>query len=504
MHILLVNISHPSIGSRTFADHLPPLGLLAIAGPLIDDGHRLELINGDRINMPVDELVARAIQKSPDAILFGHSGSSTAQPIISEVARLVVTAMPDVKIIYGGVHPTYFWREILRSEPYVHAIVRGEGEETTRRLIAAIENNDNLETVDGIAFHGQDGPVATKPATIIRNLDDYRIGWELIDHKQYSYWGGMRAVLVQFSRGCPHMCTYCGQRGFWTKWRHRDPVLFAAELARLYREEGIRCINFADENPAVSKKAWRKFLEALIAENVDLTLVGSMRADDIVRDADILHLYKKAGFIRLLLGIEHTDDATLKRIKKGATTTSDREAIRLLRKHGIISLATWVVGFEEERDRDYWHGLRQLLSYDPDQISLLYVTPYRWTPFYKEAMDRKVIQGDRTKWDYKHQVLATRHMTPLRGLMWFKFTEMVLQCRPKAIYRTYLQPDRDKRHAMRWYAQIGRRVWPHEIISFFRNKLLKNGPTLARFWGAPQHREEKAMALNAARYEHSA
>ncbi len=47
-------------------------------------------------------------------------------------------------------------------------------------------------------------------------------------------------------------------------------------------------INFADENPTVSKKVWRSFLDALIAEEVDLILVGSTRADDIVRDADIL------------------------------------------------------------------------------------------------------------------------------------------------------------------------------------------------------------------------
>jgi anaerobic magnesium-protoporphyrin IX monomethyl ester cyclase len=47
---------------------------------------------------------------------------------------------------------------------------------------------------------------------------------------------------------------------------------------------------------------------------------------------------------------------------------TDRKAIRLLRRHGIISMATWVVGFEEETDRDYWRGLRQLMSCDPDQI----------------------------------------------------------------------------------------------------------------------------------------
>ena len=98
------------------------------------------------------------------------------------------------------------------------------------------------------------------------------------------------------------------------------------------------------------------FLETLIAENVDLILVGSTRADDIVRDADILHLYKKAGWARFLLGMESTDEKTLQLIRKGAATTTDREAIRLMRKHGILSMATWVVGFEEETDRDHWRG----------------------------------------------------------------------------------------------------------------------------------------------------
>ncbi len=494
MRIVLVNVSHPAIGSRIPDDHLPPLGLLAVGGPLIDDGHEVSLIDGDLHNWSPEEITARVVEKRPDAVLFGHSGSTSAHPNIVRTASLVARRLPEARIIYGGVYPTYFWREILRSEPYVTAIVRGEGEETTRRLIRALENGKDLSTVDGIAF-GHENPVATRPAPVIENLDDYRVGWELIDHDDYSYWGGLKAVVVQFSRGCPHLCTYCGQRGFWTRWRHRDPERFAAELAWLHREKGVQCINFADENPAASKRAWRRFLEALIAENVDLTLIGSIRADDIVRDADILHLYRKAGFVRFLLGVEHTDEATLKRIRKGASTTTDREAIRLLRQHGIISMVTWVVGFEEERDRDYWRGLRQLLSYDPDQIQMLYVTPHRWTPYYQEAVDRQVIQTDVSKWDYKHQVLATRHVPPWRVLLWVKFTEMVLQCRPKALWRTYLQPDRARRHAMAWYTRIGRRVWPHEIKEFLRTKRLKNGPRVREFWGAPQHAEEKAMRI---------
>jgi len=38
MRILLINVPHPSIGSRIPDDHLPPLGLLSIGGPLIAVG----------------------------------------------------------------------------------------------------------------------------------------------------------------------------------------------------------------------------------------------------------------------------------------------------------------------------------------------------------------------------------------------------------------------------------------------------------------------------------
>ncbi|ABD07389.1 Magnesium-protoporphyrin IX monomethyl ester anaerobic oxidative cyclase [Rhodopseudomonas palustris HaA2] len=496
MRILLVNVPHPAIGSLIPSDHLPPLGLLAIGGPLIDDGHDVRLLDAEFGPTSTAQIVGQARDFRPDAVLFGHSGSTSGHPVIAEVAQAIAHAIPGTRIVYGGVFPTYHWREILDAEPYVTAIVRGEGEETARRLMTALADGDDLAGVHGIAYRRAGQACATPPAVVIGDLDAYRIGWELIDHARYSYWGGLRAVVVQFSRGCPHLCSYCGQRGFWTRWRHRDPVLFAKELARLHREQGVRVVNFADENPTVSKKVWQTFLEALIAEEVDLILVGSTRADDIVRDANILHLYKQAGWDRFLLGLENTDDATLALIRKGAATPTDREAIRLLRRHGILSMATWVVGFVEETDRDHWRGLRQLLSYDPDQIQMLYATPHRWTPYFGQAAERRVITTDRRHWDYKHQVLANRNMPPWRVLLWFKFTELVLQARPKAMFRTFFERRGRLRHAMQWYTRIGRRVWPYEIWQFLRARHLKTGPTVGEFWGDGQVVDENAMATS--------
>ncbi len=496
MRILIVNPPHPAIGSRIPDDHLPPLGLISIGGPLIDDGHDVTLLDAEFGPMPIPRIVARIAEHRPDLLLLGHSGSTSAHPVALAIATGAKRVLPGLRVLYGGVFPTYHWRDVLQECPEFDIIVRGEGEETCRQLVAALAAGRPLSAVNGIAFRDEGRVIDTPPRDMIADLDAYRIGWELIDFADYSYWGGKRAVVVQFSRGCPHPCNYCGQRGFWTRWRHRDPERFAAEIAYLHREHGVEVFNFADENPTSSKKMWKRFLEALIVENVQVTLVGSTRADDIVRDAEHLHLYKKAGVERFLMGMENTDEQVLQKIKKGGSTTTDREAIRLMRQHGMLSMATWVVGFEEERDSDYWRQMRQLLSYDPDQIQSVYVTPHRWTPFFSLAAHRKVILSDQTKWDYKHQVLATRHVPPWRVFLWVKFIEFVLQTRPKAIWRIFTLKDPKIRHAQRWYYQMGRRVWFHEVFDFFfRDRRLRNGPTVEEFWGASLEHEEEALAL---------
>lgn len=484
MKILLINVPHIAIGSRIPGEQLPPLGLLCIGGPLIDNGHQVELLDGEFGPTSTDEIIKQTISFQPDAVLMGHSGSTSAQPIIEDISRKISVELPNAFLILGGVFPTYHSEIILAENKHIHIIVRGEAEETIQILMHALENNLSLVDIKGITYrNAQNEIIKNIDAPMIKDLDANRIGWELMKPYKYSYWGNMPAVVVQFSRGCPYPCNYCGQSLFWKKWRYRNPQKFAAELAMLYREYGVTLINFADENPTTNKKVWKEFLLAIIDENVPLTLVGSARADNIVRDADILHLYKKAGVIRFLMGIETYDEEVQKKIKKAGTSSKDKEAIQLLRKHGIISLATYVFGFYNETDRDYYKGFKQLMSYDPDQIQMLYVTPHHWTPFNLEVLENKVIQLDQRKWDYKHQVIKTNNMKPWRVLLWVKLIEIFLQMRPKAIFRVLLHQDAGFRHGMKWYYKMGRRVWFHEVFNFFfMEKRTLNGPKVKDFW----------------------
>ncbi len=146
-------------------------------------------------------------------------------------------------------------------------------------------------------------------------------------------------------------------------------------------------------------------------------------------------------------------------------------------------MATYVVGFGEETLRSFYNSLRQLLLYDPDQIQLVYVTPHKWTPYFDEIKDKRILQPDQTKWDYKHQVIAMDHLKPWQVILCVKLIEVIMQARPSALKRLLLHKDTRLRDAMRWYTNIGRKVWFYEWFQFFfRDRPQRADAPLSEFW----------------------
>ena len=498
MRVLLINPPYNAFRTKQVGEQVP-LGLLCLGGPLLDAGHEVALLDAQARRLSEAEILREAAAFRPEAILTGHAGSTPAHPTILRMAAALKSVLPEVPVIYGGVHPTYHAEDTLREAPQIAVVVRGEGEETALNLVEALAAGRDLASVPGLAYRDSSGAIRlTAPAPQIADLDSCRVGWELIeDWDLYQCWGRGRAAVIQLSRGCPHLCSYCGQRGFWTRQRYRTPEKLAAEIAWLHRTHGVRFVDLADENPTTSPKNFRRFLEAMIAENVDVRLFATIRAGDVVRDAETLPLWKRAGMDCVLMGMETTDEATLAMIRKGSSSAVDREALRLLRANGILSMMGHIVGFEEERDRDCWRALRQILLYDPDLLNAMYVTPHRWTPFYAESAARGVIQPDLGEWDYRHQVLQTRLMPPWRLFLWVKATEAIVSLRPRALWRFFRHPDASIRQSLRWCFRYSGQVWLEEIVDFlFREQRMRNPQPLAEARGAPE--PEKEYALGAA------
>ena len=186
MRVLLLNPPHIAIGSRIPLEQLPPLGLLSIGGPLIDAGHDVELLDAEA--RPADSRRGgrRVVAHRPQALHDRPLGLDVGAPD----RRGADAAHPrEAAATSSSSTAAYFRRttfaKCCEQEPQIDVIVRGEGEETALRLMAALENG---ERPDGRRRHRvparrrHSGRNASRP-TMIDDLDAYRVGWELIDHR---------------------------------------------------------------------------------------------------------------------------------------------------------------------------------------------------------------------------------------------------------------------------------------------------------------------------------
>ena len=293
------------------------------------------------------------------------------------------------------------------------------------------------------------------------------MAWELIENwDDYTCFGLGRSAIVQFSRGCPHRCTYCGQHGFWVKWRHRDPVKLADEIEWLHRTHGVRFITLADENPTTLRPVWERFLQELAARRLPVHFFATIRATDIVRDADLLPLYRAAGILYVLMGIESTNADVLRHVRKGSTPRHDVEACRLLRRNGIFSILGHIVGLEDESPATLRAARRRLAGYEGDYLNAMYVTPHDWTPFGAEALRRPVAEPDQRRWDYRHQVLTQPLLRPWQLFAGVKWLELWFHLRPRRLWAIVRTRDRLRRRQLLWCALHTGLVWWGEVAEF--------------------------------------
>ena len=485
--IVLINPARHFIANEHGLGYLIPLGLVCIGGPLIDAGFTVKLIDHDLYGWPNRRLIKEVSDFHADYILLGHSGSTAAHKTAIKTIKAIHKELPHLHVVYGGVYPTYADKVVMAECEEIDAIVRGEGEQTIVGLIRTWEQTDDLSYVDGVTWRNGDEIIVNRSRRPIRDLDEYRPGWELVDWPRYSMFGFKQAAGLQFSRGCTLTCTYCGQWMFWKKWRHRSPENIVEQLKILKNQYGVNIVWFADENFAADREVTKQILELIVEADLGLSLNLNMTAADVVRDADLIPLYKRAGVDYIVMGIETLNDKVVTDIRKNNPFEISKEAVRLLREHNIISLTNIIYGLEEESWKTIFEKFRGLLKLDSDILNAMYLTPHFWTAQGKATEPHNVIQTDQDKWSYRNQVLATRYLPPIGLFLGVKLTEILFHLRPTALKRLLYGKDKRYLQIMRHSMWVGMKVIQAEIVEFFFDTKFSLQGSMKTLYGMNTH-----------------
>jgi len=368
-----------------------PLNLLYIASAARAAGVEVVLFDAMSRFEGLDEIRAVVRREKPDYV--GTYSITATTPAALDTARVVKEEAPRATVLIGGVHPTFMAEELLRSSNgTIDFVIRGEGEETTRQLLTALENDDDPRTVPGLAFLEDEGTFVETPArAFLHDLERYPAAFDIADWPIYKYFVIPKSRLgaVSTSRGCNHTCSFCSQQKFWNQMsRGRQPKAVVDEIAMLHRSHGVNVILISDEYPTYDPDRWEEILDRLISLDLPLYLLMETRAADIVRDERILPKYRKAGIVHVYVGLEATDQQTLDMINKELSVDESKASLDLIREHGMLSETSFVLGFLHETEETIRATLALSKHYNPDMAHYLCITPWPYADLWDEMKDR--------------------------------------------------------------------------------------------------------------------
>ena len=332
-----------------------PLGLLYLAAYLRHKNKQVNLAVIDGAIEGSGQVKKKLIDFHPD--LVGILVLTPARFEALKVAHLAKRLNSGCEIVFGGVHPTFMWQQMMSHYKEIDYIVRGEGEITFYQLVSG----KRLTEIDGLVWRRGEKIVKNPDRKNTKNLDKLPFpAWDLIGHLTYPARGqgivnginlsGVPRFTLIFSRGCMGACTFCSSWKFWKGYRSRSGRNVADEVEYLVKAYGAQHFCFQDDSFGGNRKETINFCREIIKRKLKLAFVGCTRVDLV--DARLLKLLKKAGFYELAYGIESGSAEVLQKINKKTNLLAAKQAIEMTKKAGIRAIALLMYGLPGETEMD--------------------------------------------------------------------------------------------------------------------------------------------------------
>jgi len=356
-------------------------GILSLSTLLSSSGFRVKVITPmDLFCISLDELKAFFTHTNP-AIVGFYTNSDNVHSV-RELACRVKKWLPGAQIIAGGPQASAEEEKLL-DWPCLDALICGEGETAMLAYTEAVSSGKSLETVPSLIY--RDGREIRKNtrAPLIEDLDTI----PAIDH---SILGPQLQVLnVTTGRGCPFGCAFCFQAIHGRRYRYRTALKVVEEITQNLERFNLKTFSITDDtfvaHPERAMKICNLLIEYKERSGRDFRFYCEGRVDIFARHPELLPLLKKAGLIRLQIGIESGTQDIINVYQKGITLSQVEKFVAQVRDIGDISLVGhFIIGgaFETretvERSIDF---ARSLISSAPGvfESGAGYFCPYPGT-----------------------------------------------------------------------------------------------------------------------------
>lgn len=431
-----MNILLTAINAKYIHSNLAVYSLRACAGEYRDAVELAEYT----INNQKDYILEELYKRKPDVLCF--SCYIWNIDYVTDIAREYKKLCPSVPIWVGGPEVSYEVAAFLRENPYIDGVMIGEGEDTFRELCAYYHANPDMDNVNafkkladisGIAFRDDNGSVIFTPARPIKNMSEIPFCYDTLD--DFSN----RIIYYESSRGCPFSCSYCLSSVDKTL-RFRDTEIVKREL-KFFIDQKVPQIKFVDRtfncNHAHAMELWR-FIKA--NDNGVTNFHFEISADLLNQEELELISDMRPGLIQLEIGVQSTNEVTIKEIHRTMKLERLKEVVRLIQRgNNIHEHLDLIAGLPYEDYDSFGRSFDEIYELKPNQLQLGFLKVLKGSYMFEHAAEYGIVYHDKppyevmsTKWLSFDDVIKIKRVEEMLEVYYnsgqFEITMKLMEC----------------------------------------------------------------------------
>jgi len=348
-----------------------PIGIHYVGAMLKEQGYDVDLLDWHALNNDPSTIKKTIRERAPDVLGFSVLQANRWGAI--EIARLAKAENPGIKVVFGGISPSFLWRHFLTHFPEVDFVVLGEGERPFLHLARWIENGGrerSLEDIPGIAYRTGKDIRRNKPGPFLRNIDD------LPNPAKY-----FTFQHVASSRGCPWECVFCGSPSFWgRRVRFHSVDYFVTQLEMLH-QKGVSFFYVSDDTFTMKRERVIEICREIIRRRLGITWAAISRVSDV--DAEVLSWMRRAGCVQVSYGVESGSEEIRDLLNKKITSSQILKAFSSTTGMGIMARAYFIYGNPGETPETIKETIDLMLKIKPLSVIFYVLDIFPGTALYE-------------------------------------------------------------------------------------------------------------------------
>lgn len=383
---------------------LPPYSLAQIAALLKENGHKVDLIDANCLNLTIEETKDLISNNDKlDVVIFRFTPTTLNDDM--KIASLAKQIDPNICTIAMCWTLRDFAEDVLKGTSDLDIYVIGEPLISIPNILNSLREADLIQ-VPGIVFKKDGEIIKSQVSAQDFNYDNMPMpAYDLLPSLDKYYVRtkhGSPYTTIHTSKGCPYGCIYCTVAG--TKWNPRSASMVFQEIKYLYEKHGVKTVSFFDETFTHDRDRVIDICNRMIDEKINIKWYCNTRSNKV--DLDLLKLMKRAGCEGMSLGIESGSQKLLNNAKKGTTVEQNEHAIRVAKKAGIKTYCSFMFGLPGEN----WDMVNETIDFVkrtlPNGAQFNVVVPYPGTKLLDIAIEKNWI-SENIDWTNLYQHIST-------------------------------------------------------------------------------------------------